>query len=284
MMKGLSVVMTLFEALILGIVQGITEFLPISSTAHIVIVQLLMDIQFQGYVLEIFLHLASVLAVIIYFRQDLLQIISGSVAYFKSKSEENRIKFRYALYLILATLITGLLGIFLKDLVDDSLKSPIIISISLVVTGLFLILIERYRQIGNRDESSMTIVDTVIIALVQTLAVLPGISRSGSTLIAGLWVGLSREAAVRFSFLLAIPIILGSTVLMINELNMDTIQQTGFLPIVVAFVSTFIFSIIGIIWLIDLLKKSKLIYFAIYCFLLALFVFIYLQADPLIEL
>lgn len=276
--------MTLMEALILGIVQGISEFLPISSTAHIVIVQILMDIEFPGYVLEIFLHLASVLAVIIYFRQDILEMINGFFAYFKTKTEKNKISFRYTLYLILATLITGILGILLKDFVADSLKSPIVIAISLALTGIFLIFIERYHQIGNKDESSMTIMDTVIIGLVQTLAVLPGISRSGSTLIAGLWVGLNRETAVRFSFLLAIPVILGSTVLMIDELNMDVIQQTGLLTIIIAFLSTFIFSIIGIIWLIDLLKKSKLIYFAIYCFLLALFVLFYLHPDTLIDL
>lgn len=276
--------MTWLEALILGIVQGITEFLPISSTAHIVIVQMLMDIEFPGYVLEIFLHLASVLAVIIYFRRDLLEIITGFFGYFKSKTEKNKILFRYTLYLILATLITGILGIWLKDLVADSLKSPVVIAISLALTGIFLIFIERYHQIGNKDESSMTIMDTIIIALVQTLAVLPGVSRSGSTLIAGLWVGLNREAAVRFSFLLAIPVILGSTVLMIDELTMDVIQETGLLTILVAFFTTFIFSIIGIIWLIDLLKKSKLYYFAIYCFLLALFVLFYLQPDTLIDL
>lgn len=276
--------MNLIEALILGIVQGITEFLPISSTAHIVITQLLLGLEFPGFVLEIFLHLASVLAVIIYFRKDLMEVIFGFFGYFKEKTYENKVHFRYAVYIITATIITGILGIVLQDLIDESLKTPAVIAASLTITGLFLIFIERFHKIGNKDESNMGMSDTIIVALAQTLAVLPGISRSGATLVAALWTGLNREAAVRFSFLLAIPVILGSTVLMIKDLNMTVIHEAGILPLVIAFIASFLFSIIGIMWLIDFLKKSKLIYFAIYCFILAFLVFFFLKPDIVMDL
>ncbi|WP_202077390.1 undecaprenyl-diphosphatase UppP [Caldalkalibacillus salinus] len=270
--------MSLIEALILGIVQGITEFLPISSTAHIVITSIVLDLEFEGLAFEIFLHLASVLAVIMYFRKDLMTVIKGFFGYFKDKSTENTIQFRFAIYLIVATIITGVLGIVLKDVIDESMKTPPFIAGSLTITGLFLIFIERFHQIGNKDEESMTWLDTIIVAIGQTLAVLPGISRSGATLVAALWTGLTRETAVRFSFLLSIPVILGSTVLMFKDLSMDMVHSVGVTPLVISFIASFLFSIIGIMWLIDFLQKSKLVYFAVYCFALAFIVFFFL--DP----
>lgn len=122
-------------------------------------------------------------------------------------------------------------------------------------------------------------IDTCVVALAQTLAVLPGISRSGSTLIAGLWMGLNRETAVRFSFLLSIPIILGSTVLLVKDLEPGLVNQTGGLPILTAFVASFLFSIIGIKWLINFLNKGRLTYFAIYCFILATIVLLFFDRN-----
>jgi undecaprenyl-diphosphatase len=276
--------MSLIEALILGIVQGITEFLPISSTAHIIIASTLLNLEFEGLTFEIFLHLASVLAVILYFRKDLIEIISGFFSYIKYRTKENRVHFRFGLYIIVATLITGILGLIFSDLISESIKTAPVIAGSLVITGLFLIFIERFHIIGHKDESAMTWLDTIIVALAQTLAVLPGISRSGSTLVAALWVGLNREVAVRFSFLLARPIILGSSVLMFKDLTMALIFDVGVAPLLVAFIASFIFSILGILWLIDFLKKSKLTYFAIYCFVLAVFVFFYLDHSAIMKI
>lgn len=276
--------MNLIEALILGMVQGLTEFLPISSTAHIVIASMLLDLDFPGLTMEIFLHIASVFAVMLYFYKDLWKVIVGFFSYFKNKTDENKVQFRFGLYIIVATMITGLLGILLKDFVGDNMKTPIFISIALIVTGLLLIFIERVHQIGNKTEAEMTWLDAVIVALGQTLAVLPGISRSGSTLVAALWTGLDRDTAVRFSFLLVIPVILGSTVLMVGDADFSLVQDIGWGALFVSFFASFIFSIIGIIWLIDFLKKSKLIYFAIYCFIVAIFVLIYFESGAVIDL
>jgi undecaprenyl-diphosphatase len=276
--------MSLIEALILGFVQGITEFLPISSTAHIVITSYLLDLSFDGLTFEIFLHLASALAVIIYFRKDLMRVIVGFFAYFKHKTEDNRVQFRFGTYIIIATIVTGVLGVLFKDLISDSIKTPPVIAGSLFVTGLFLIFIERVHKLGNKDESTMTWRDTFVVAIGQTLAVLPGISRSGATLVASLLSGLNRETAVRFSFLLAIPAILGSTILELNNFSVHLVQEAGAGPLIVAFIASFLFSIIGIIWLIDFLKKSKLIYFAIYCIALAVFVLIFFESSTVIDI
>ena len=152
------------------------------------------------------------------------------------------------------------------------------------MTGLFLIIIERFVRYGNRTEKDMTFLDATIIGLVQTIAIIPGISRSGSTLIAGLFAGLSRDTAVRYSFILAIPIILGSTVLAIGDFTSGSlVAEVGIAPLIVSFLATFIFSWLGIFWLIDFLKRSKLVYFAIYCFVAAIFVFFFLDNRLIIE-
>ncbi|WP_100407059.1 undecaprenyl-diphosphatase UppP [Bacillus solitudinis] len=277
--------MSFIEALIFGIVQGITEFLPISSTAHIVITQLLLGYEFPGFGFEIYLHIASILAVVIFFRQDIIEVIKGFFAFLSNRSPENRVHFYFALYIIVATGITGVLGILLQDFISDHLKTPPFIALALAMTGFFLIIIERFHKYGNRKEKQMTFVDSIIVGLGQSLALIPGISRSGSTLITALFLGLNRDTAVRYSFLLSIPIILGTSVLAIGDLmNGSLVAEVGTLPLIVSFIATFIFSWLGIVWLIDFLKKSKLVYFAIYCFVAAIFVYFYLDNSIMIEL
>lgn len=270
--------MSIIEAIIFGIVQGITEFLPISSTAHIVITELILGYHFPGMGFEIFLHLASVSAVCIYFRDHLLRVVTGFLSYPLKRTRQNRIQFYFGCYILLATLITGIFGLIFKDHIGESMKTPGFISLALMVTGTFLIIIERLHTYGTREVESMNLSDAIIVGLGQSLAILPGISRSGSTLVAALWRGLSKDSAVSYSFLLAIPVILGSTILMMDEVNQDVWSAIGYPALIISFIFTFIFSWIGIVWLIEFLKKSRLIYFAGYCFILALLV--YLFVDP----
>ncbi|HLS28367.1 MAG TPA: undecaprenyl-diphosphatase UppP [Opitutales bacterium] len=271
--------MTYIEAIIFGIVQGLTEFLPISSTAHLAITGYLFGYAFPGLSFEIFLHQASVLAVILYFRKELIELVVGFFRFLQTRRPEDRRHFYFGIYIVVATFITGGLGYLLHEGIKDHLKTPGVMAGSLFLTGFFLIFIERFKKYGNLTEETMKLRHAVIVGLVQTMAVIPGISRSGSTLVAALWCGLNRETAVRFSFLLAIPVILGSSVMTIPSLNGGEFAEIGGAgQMSVAFLATFIFSIIGIIWLIEFLKKSRLIYFAIYCFLLAAFV--WFRLDP----
>ncbi|MBM7838203.1 undecaprenyl-diphosphatase [Alkalihalobacillus xiaoxiensis] len=268
--------MSLFEAIILGLVQGITEFLPISSSAHLIIVQAMFDMSFAGFSFEILLHLASVLAVILYYRRDLIEIIRGFFAYFTNRSTQNKSMFFFAIYLVVATAITGVAGILFEDYISDTFKTPTFIALALAITGLFLIIIERFVKLGNRTEKEMTFTDSIVIGLGQCLALIPGLSRSGTTLIVGMFAGLSKETAVRFSFLLSIPVILGSSVLAIDDLISGALlEHTGMLELSLSFVITFIASWIGIVFFINLVRKSKLIYFALYCFIVATLVFLF---------
>ncbi len=272
--------MHLVEALIFGIVQGISEFLPISSTAHIIIVELLLGYNFPGLAFEIYLHIASVFAVMLYFRRELWAVVTGFFRYFSEKTAENRVHFMFGIYIIIATFITGALGVILKFQVVDVMKTPAFIAVALVVTGTALILIERFKEYGSRREENMTYLDAVLVGLAQTVAVLPGISRSGSTVIVALWAGLDRDTAVRYSFLLVIPAILGSTVLAIGEVSLEIWAAVGTAPLIVSFLASFVFSWIGIVWLIDFLKKGRLIYFAAYCFIIAILVYFFVQEIP----
>ncbi len=272
--------MTIFEAIIFGIVQGITEFLPISSTAHIIIVELLFGYNFPGLAFEIFLHIASVFAVMFYFRQELWAVITGFLLYFREKNAENRVQFLFGLYIIIATAITGGLGLILQSQVAEVMKTPPFIAAALLVTGTALVFIERFKQYGNRREENMTFIDSILVGLAQTVSVLPGISRSGATVIAGLWLGLDRNTAVRYSFLLVIPVILGSTVLAMGEMTSDFWFALGTGPLIISFIISFVFSLIGIVWLIDFLKKGRLIYIAVYCYVLAIFVYLFVQEVP----
>lgn len=268
--------MSIFEAILFGIVQGITEFLPISSTAHIIITEKILGFEFQGLGFEVLLHLSSVLAVILYYRRDLIHMVAGTIAYLKDRSAEHRTSFYFVLYLLVATIITGVLGMLLQQFIEDMMKGRAVIAAMLFLTGVFLIVIERFHDEGQRTAENMTFLDAIIVGLGQTLAVIPGLSRSGTTLIVGLWLGLDRNTAVRYSFLLSIPVILGSTVLTFSDVSADVFASIGTIPLIVAFIATFIFSLIGIKWLIEFLKRGKLVYFALYCFIVAIGVYILL--------
>lgn len=275
--------MSYIEAIIFGLVQGITEFLPISSTAHIILTENLFGLNFSGLSYAIFLHQASLLAVIFFFRRDLWQLVVGCFRFLKARRPEDRVHFFFALYIAVATVITGVLGYTLERGLGDHLKSPAMIAFSLTLTGSFLVFIERFKTYGTIGEAGMGIRHAIIVGLGQTAAVLPGISRSGATLVAALWSGLERETAVRYSFLLAIPVIGGSSVLAFGDVEAGLLDVTGAGPLLVSFLVTFVSSVIGIIWLIEFLKKSRLVYFAVYCFLLAIFVFFFFEPQVIVH-
>lgn len=262
--------MSIWEALILGLVQGISEFLPISSTAHIIIASHLLGLSFPGLAMEVFLHLASVLAVVIYFHRDLIRLSTGAFQHVVggSASPTHRSQFYVCVYLLIATAITGMIGLTMEKFMGEGMKTPTVMGISLMVTAFFLVAIERFHRIGRRQEGDITWLDSVVIGLGQALAVIPGISRSGSTLITALYCGLERETAVRFSFILAIPVILGSSVLALRGFADGAFEGISIFALLVAFTVSFFASLAGIFWLIAFLKQSRLIYFAAYCLVL----------------
>lgn len=200
---------------VLALVQGLTEFLPVSSSAHLILVPQLTDWDDQGLAFDVALHLGSLVAVLIYFRTELIAMTRSWVRslYTRRMDEDARL----AWGVIIATIPVGLAGLLLNDVIESVLRSPLYIAVGLIFFGIVLGWADwRYR--GDRTEASMTWKDMLWIGLAQAVALFPGTSRSGITLTAGLFLGLSREAAARFSFLLSIPVILLASALQITEL------------------------------------------------------------------
>lgn len=265
--------MTFIEAILLGLIQGLTEFIPVSSTAHIAILARILDISTPGLTFEIFLHFASLLAVLIYFWRDLWELLLGNLRFFRilpERTAEDTIAFRFACLLGVATVITGVLGTILLKTVGDAIKTPAVMATGLLLTAILLVVVERMAaRIGSRTQKDLTFIDGIVVGLAQTVAVFPGVSRSGSTLIAGLALGMSRDTAVRFSFLLAIPVLLGSSLIAARDISGGDLAELGIVGLGLSFLVSFIASIISIAWLIRLLKQQRLYWFSIYLVLLA---------------
>lgn len=274
--------MSWFEAFILGVVQGLAEFLPISSSGHLIIVQRLLDIKVDGNQLEfeVLLHFASLLAVTIYFRKEILDITIGFISYLFFKNQKKKVQYHFGWLILLATFVTAALGKLFQDILGDAITTSSTIGASLIITGLFLILIEHGVKPGKRSIREMTWHDGIIIGFGQALAILPGISRAGSTLITALWCGLDKQTAVRYSFLLSIPLILGVSIVEIPQLSSVYLKEY-WLETSIAFISSFFFATVGIKWLISMVNQTKLSYFAIYCIVLGFIVWMFISDVPI---
>ena len=209
----------ILQAIILAMVQGFTEFLPISSSAHLILVPKLLGWADQGLALDVALHLGSLLAVLHYFRHDLWAISTDFFRYGKN---------RLAWAIIIGTIPVGLVGLLCNDLIKLYLRSEIVIIVSTVVFGLLLLIADTKNKhtTEKRDLNQLTIRDIIIIGLAQAVALIPGTSRSGITITAGLYLGLTPEAAAKFSFLLAIPVIILASGLEVFKLSaVDIVLQ-----------------------------------------------------------
>lgn len=211
--------MTLLEILVLSIIQGLTEFLPISSAAHLILVPLLTGWEDQGLAFDLAVHVGSLLAVLMYFRRELHVVTWDWYQSVITRRQTRNSRLGWAV--LWGTVPVGIAGLLLKDLVEVTLRTPevgaIVIACSLIGFGLLLGLADwRFR--GQRSEYEMTWKDVLVIGVAQAIALIPGTSRSGITMTAALFVGMSREGAARFSFLLSIPVIILASGLQILEL------------------------------------------------------------------
>lgn len=199
--------METLQIVILAIVQGLTEFLPISSSAHLILVPVILKWPDQGLVFDVAVHLGSLLAVIFYFRHEVVVMTSawfGSV--FKQRHDRDS---RLAWWVIIGTIPAVLAGLLFKDIIETDMRSPLVIAWATIGFGILLGFADKVQR-HTRDEYSMSLKDVLVVGLFQALALIPGTSRSGITMTAGLFLGLNRDAAARFSFLLSIPVIIAS--------------------------------------------------------------------------
>lgn len=247
--------MSLIKAILLGIIQGLTEFLPVSSSGHLVIFQRILGIEGAGVTLEVLLHFGTLLAVFWVFRRDFLDLL---------KFPRDTVQRRFLLLLIIGCIPTALIGYFLGDFIESIFHSLLLTGAALVVTGIILKLLTLLPE-GKKDITSMQPLDALWVGLLQGIAVIPGISRSGSTITAALWRGLDRATAVRYSFMLAAPVIFGATLLEVKDMIKVGIEKTLLLDYTAGTVAACICGILAIRLFIRLLQQKKFHYFAYYC-------------------
>jgi undecaprenyl-diphosphatase len=258
--------MEIFKAIILGIIQGLTEFLPISSSGHLVLAEHYLKFHNPDISFEVILHLGSLFAVLLYFRKDIYSLIN-SLFLFRNKEAEHTRNRNTIFYLLVATVVTGILGLYFEDPLTKAFSSLFIPSFMLIITGFILYFSDKIEPEGIKTHQ-LGIKKSILIGLVQAFAILPGISRSGTTITFGIFAGLEREEAAKFSFILSIPAILGATILKLSSiLNLD---RSLWLSYVLGTLAAFISGYIVISLLISIVKKQKLKYFAFYCWLIAI--------------
>lgn len=261
------------QALILGIVQGLTEYLPVSSSGHLTIFQEFFGIDSgeEKLAFTVLLHIATVLSTVVILWKEIVWIFKDL---FKFKWNEGT---KYALNIIISMIPVGIVGLFFKDKVEDVFGSGLlIVGICLLITALLL----SFSYFAKpRQRENISPFHSFIIGIAQALAVLPGLSRSGSTIATGLILGNKKERMAQFSFLMVIPPILGEALLDIKNVAEQGVSASfgGISPlaIIIGFLSAFIVGCLACKWMIDIVKKGKLIWFAIYCAIVGIAVIIF---------
>lgn len=258
--------MTLLQALVLGIVQGATEFLPVSSSGHLVLIPWLLDWQFGSITFHVVLHAGTLLAVLAYFWRDLVALLRAAWRGLVERRPFADPLARQAWLLLLASVPAAIAGLLLEGMVSEILETPRAVSAFLLVTAALLMISERMGR-QDRDSRSMNTRDALWIGAAQALALFPGISRSGATIAGGMMRGLRRSEAARFSFLLAIPVILGGTVLALFDLltTPGAALQSG--PMIVGFLASAGVGYPAIHLLLSIIRRKPLTWFAAYCLL-----------------
>lgn len=255
--------MSYWQAVLLGLVQGLTEFLPVSSSGHLVLAERLAGVQTPGVFVEVALHVATLGSVLIVYGRRLVAIAVGAV---RGRSDELRV----AGLLILATIPAGVIGGLFHGAVERAFDSLLFVGVAFVITGLVL---WSTRRLGG-ERAAPTVLGAVGIGLAQAVAILPGISRSGSTVSAGLWGRLAPAAAAEFSFLMAIPVIGGAALLEGRHASID-LAAVGALPLAVSLAVAFGSGVAAIRFLVWLLRRGRFFSFAPYCWAIGALTILY---------
>jgi len=259
--------LNLIDAVLLGIIQGLTEFLPVSSSGHLVLGKALLDVHEKGIAFEVFVHFGTLLSVLVVYRRDIYALIRslftalvrpGQISEYYRQDRS----FRWLVYILAGSIPAGVVGILFNDPIEKAFNDPGMVSGMLLVTGTILLLTRFIRP----PQREMTLSYAIFIGCAQALAIMPGISRSGSTISMALYFGISREEAARYSFLLAVPVILGATVLKLVELIHDLPPAAEVVDLAVGTVISFVSGYAAIKLLLLFIRRGKLNYFAWYCY------------------
>ncbi len=272
--------MNVFEAIFLGVVQGLTEFLPVSSSGHLVLFQNLLGMKEPMLGFDLVLHLGTLVAVFIYFRRDFLQMIQQSVLFlmqFPGSKDRGALyeQYPYALeagMVVLACVPTVLIGIAFKDAFETLFGSVFAVGVAWIVMSFILIASRKFPK-GDRTLNLMNHQDAFLIGLAQGVSIIPGISRSGSTILGGMLCGIEKKEAARFSFWLSVPAILGAFIFKLDD-GIDFFQ-TNPLALVSGFLASAVVGYITIAFLLNIMVRGRFHLFGYYCLAIGLFTVIY---------
>lgn len=265
-------IMEILKYIILGLIQGITEPIPISSSGHLVLAQHYLGIETKKLTFELLVNAGSLIAVLIIYWKDIIRLSKNGVSYLATRNIDARPDFMFIIYLFVATIPAGVIGILFNDVISGNLKGVKVTAVTLLITAVALFLIRNLR--GKKKDGDLTLKDAIIVGLAQTVALIPGISRSGATIVAAMGMGMKPETALRFSFLMYIPVSVGGTLLSITDIANDPDLATLFIPYLAAFTVSIIASYFALRWFMNIMAKGNLIYFSIYCFVVGILVLI----------
>lgn len=273
----------LIKYILLGILQGITEPIPVSSSGHLLILQTIIEKMHQSLpinfeVLATITNLGSLIAIIILFWKEIVQLFKSFFTYISRKEKKKNVKddYYYCLKIILATIPAGILGLLvtklnLLNMLEENVK---FVGVMLLVTAVFLFLIKDFK--GKKEKDDISFKDAGIIGISQMISIIPGISRSGATIVGGMFRNLKRETAFNFSFILYIPISIATSVLGLKDLFELSISSSLWVLYVIAAILAGIFTYIFTKWFASIVRNGKLIYFSVYCLILGLVVILFL--------
>ncbi|HJU89804.1 MAG TPA: undecaprenyl-diphosphatase UppP [Gemmatimonadaceae bacterium] len=257
--------MTIFQALVLGVLQGLAEFLPISSSAHLALAPWVFGWPAPGLAFDVSLHVGTLLAVLVYFGREWIALVRAAIDVVVTRRIDTAEK-RLLLFLIAATIPGGIAGLLLDDLAETTFRAPALIATNLIVMGLVLWLVDRAARV-HRPLAAMQFKDAVLIGLAQVFALAPGVSRSGATIAAGLALGLERASAARFSFLMSMPITLAAAAVKVPE---AVAQSATLTPLVVGVIASGVSGFLAIAVLLRYVSRHNYGIFAVYRVLLGL--------------
>jgi len=266
----------IWQAVVLGIVQGLTEFLPVSSSGHLVLFGALLNVSEPGMLFEIMLHFGTLVAIFAAFWPEVVLLAKSAVLLLRNPGKVAKLvkvdaNCRLILVIVLATVPIGIVGLVAEDWIAGFFDSPVFTGVMLCVTGTILFLSDRAQK-GSREMEQISYSDGLVIGIGQALAVLPGISRSGTTIAAGLLSGIKRESAAKFSFLLSIPAVLGSQVVAAKDLLAGPGSVESLPAMAIGTVFAAVTGYLAIRLLLSFIRKGRLVIFAYYTWFVGLIV------------
>ena len=269
--------MDIIQAIIIGLVQGLTEFLPVSSSAHLIFAQQALGVAEVGLAFDVLLHVGTLVAVIVYFFNDIVNMIKGfllSLVDLKNGNFMGELKKdpykKLAWLTILATIPIGIVGVLFNDIVESMFMGLTVPAFLLLITGCLLYVSQRMNT-GRIDVRNITLKEALIMGCGQALAILPGLSRSGTTIAAGLFAGLDKEFAAKFSFILSIPAILGAAVFQLKDLSGGSVEIGA---CIAGFIVAAISGYLAISFLLKIVREKSLDIFAYYCWIVGIIVLV----------